>query len=212
MSAQGALRAAKLSVAGVGSDRTAIDFALRRLGRSQPEGTVAMRVRGIESGIGLETLDGRLTLIKARGPAAELELRAKDGRARTHHLRARLDSGPDGFSAELGILRLALPNGTWALAAPARIYQEAQGFRIKGLEAKSGDQSLLARGRLSLVGPQDFRLEVRRLDLAAASALLPKDSDIAGQLSAALEISGTAGTPVLSVRAEVDDPSVAGQA
>ncbi|MGH8513655.1 MAG: hypothetical protein ACREV8_06890, partial [Gammaproteobacteria bacterium] len=102
LSAHGGLRAAKLSVAGLGSERAAIDFALRHLGRPQPEGTVVMRVQGIESGIGLETLNGRLTLIKARGPAAQLELRAKDRRARAHHLQARLDSTRDGFSAELG--------------------------------------------------------------------------------------------------------------
>ncbi|MGH2668856.1 MAG: hypothetical protein ACRDH5_07030, partial [bacterium] len=117
LSAQGELRAAKLSVAGLGSERAAIDFALRHLGRARPEGTVAMRVRGIESGIGLETLNGRLTLIKARGPAAQLELRAQDRRARAHHLQARLHSTRDGFSAELWDLSLALPNGTWALAA-----------------------------------------------------------------------------------------------
>jgi len=115
--------------------------------------------------------------------------------ARDGSLSAQVSLAPAPLAVLLERLEFRADQDRWTLARPARM-DLSDGMGIDSLELVSGDQGILARGRVGTHGPLDLRVDVRavRMETVADMVGLPH---LRGPLSGVLVLEGTGEAPLL---------------
>ncbi len=117
-------------------------------------------------------------------------------------LDARGRLGPRRETLLLGQLALGWPGARWTLARPAAV--ALRGPSVDRLELAAPGQQISIAGGLGARGALAARVELSRVDLARLPpGLLPPQDGIRGEISGALEASGTAERPVIQGRIDV---------
>ncbi|MFZ0611805.1 MAG: translocation/assembly module TamB domain-containing protein [Desulfobacterales bacterium] len=91
--------------------------------------------------------------------------------------------------------------------APIRLRTDPKGVDVDSLKLAAGEASLAAEGRLAREGPQHFRFSVARLSLESLESLWQDESTLKGNLSAEMNLKGTAVDPVIDATVAARDVS-----
>ncbi|MGB8426101.1 MAG: translocation/assembly module TamB domain-containing protein, partial [Desulfobacterales bacterium] len=91
--------------------------------------------------------------------------------------------------------------------APIRLRTDPNGIDVDSLELAAGKASLQAEGRLARTGPQQFRLLVAGLSLADLESFWQDEPTLKGNLSAEMNLKGTAVDPVIDATVAARDVS-----
>jgi Uncharacterized protein conserved in bacteria len=209
---QGALQATGLNLEGVSLERASLDYDLDGIGDKWPQGSLSAELTDLKAGVVLQRVDAKVALPPGKSQLARIIVNAQERKARTHRLQAEVRYGPERITTRLSQLVFALPDGEWRLASPAEIAYSADQISVERLLLAHRDQRLLLDGALSSAGPQDLKVQLERLDLAALASLLPGEPKLAGLLSARFQIGGTAAAPAITGTTEIDQPKLGGQA
>ncbi|TVR63532.1 MAG: translocation/assembly module TamB [Gemmatimonadales bacterium] len=142
---------------------------------------------------------------------AEVDLRRSDDQA--YRFAGDFQVEPESVVADLAELRLELDGAQWSLDRPARLRVGAGGGEVDLLRltrpAVAGEEELVdgarieARGRISLDGESDFRVEVEGADIQRLSGILQVSDPPRGFLDLALDVAGPYDAPTIAGRFEL---------
>jgi autotransporter translocation and assembly factor TamB len=204
------LRDLNLPPAAVQSGR--IVFALeRKQDAPLPEGDLNLDLEGVRAGIQLARLQAAIKLPPPGGQAIMVSASARDQEGRAHRLVAEVENQPSTQVVRAKELTLTLPDGSWRLAEPATITRANENILIDKLILVNQKQMLSVSGGFSPTGAQALDARIDRLSLATLNSFLAKAPDISGDLSARVQIRGTAAAPIIEARGEITDSKIAGQ-
>jgi autotransporter translocation and assembly factor TamB len=204
------LREVNLPEGAVKNGRVA--FALERSKDAPlPGGSINLDLAEIRAGVQLQRLQGVIQLPAQGAQAIAISATARDQDGRSHRLVAEVENQPSTLLVRARELVLTLPDGSWRLAEPATITRAKEDFFIDKLILRNQSQTLSVSGRFSPSGAQALDANVDRLSLAALKSFLATAPDITGNLSAQVQVRGTAAAPAIDAKAEISDSKIAGQ-
>jgi translocation and assembly module TamB len=162
-----------------------VDGALHAKGDLWAQGLGLAGLRFDELGLSGTHEDGRTTL--------DVDVN-KEGTA----ISGRIAIGQRGDVRTIGLDALTMQFGdkVWALSRPAEIELAASGaLTVDSLEVTSPAGAITMDGLIAASGATDFRAKIDGVNLANVVRLWPDSTGLAGTVSAAADLSGTARDP-----------------
>ncbi|HEX2228885.1 MAG TPA: translocation/assembly module TamB domain-containing protein [Candidatus Binatia bacterium] len=204
------LRGINLSELALQSGR--LNFALeRQKDATLPEGNINLEATDVRAGVQLARLQAAIKLPPPGNQAIAVSATARDREGRSHRLIAELENQPSALLVRAKELTLSLPGGSWRLARPATITRPQDDFIVDQLVLRNQNQTLSVSGRFSSNGAQALDATIDGLSLEVLKAFSTSAPDLTGNLSAWLQIRGTAAAPAIEAKAEITGSKIAGQ-
>jgi len=189
----------------------ALTYALAGIGSPQANGQLTAMLTDMQAGILWRTATLDLTLSALQPLGGVVSFVGQDTALRTHRLRTQFRYTPERVEAQVQELALQLPTGTWRTPQPAQLSVQNKVVTIENFRLQRGAHALSAQGTFAFQGAQSLHLEVDRLSLAEVRSLLATGPEVSGEVSAEVQIHGTAAQPELDATLTTSALTVAKQ-
>lgn len=176
------------------------------------QGKIDLAAQNLTAGISLPSLEARVNLDQTR-PAAALgvEIVGRDSDRRVHRIKGRVVQAAERTDVALQELSFQLPDGTWRNGRPARLVLIEKNLSVDDLLLQRDAQTINVKGTLGYVGAQDLSVRVNGFSLDDLRPYFKDMPDVAGNLTLAVQMKGTAARPLIETTMKLDKLAVAGQ-
>ncbi|HEU4341330.1 MAG TPA: translocation/assembly module TamB domain-containing protein [Candidatus Binatia bacterium] len=176
------------------------------------QGKIDLAAQNLSAGISLPSLEARVNLDQTQ-PAVALgvEIVGRDTDQHVHRIKGRVVRSGERMDVALQELSFQLPDGTWRNGRPARLVLIKKNLSVDDLVLQRDAQTINVKGTLGYEGAQDLSVRVNGFSLDDLRPYFKDMPDVAGKLTLALQVKGTAARPLIETTMKLDKPAVAGQ-
>jgi autotransporter translocation and assembly factor TamB len=176
------------------------------------QGKIDLAAQHLTAGISLRSLETHVNLEGTRpAPALGVEIVTRDVDQHVHRMKGRVVQSAERTDIALQEISFQLPDGTWRNGRPARVILIGKNVTVDDLLLQRDTRTINVKGTLGYVGGQDLSVQVNGFALGDLRAYLKDMPDVAGNLSLALQVKGTAARPLIETTMKVEPLAVAGQ-
>lgn len=211
LTAQGKAELSNIQLPGASFQSGSAGWNLSGIGSQRPAGTIKLATRDVAAGIHLRAAQADLSLTGIEPMTIRAALVAEDREKRTHRLRGQAIYSSQSTDFLVEQLVLQLPTGIWRVAQPTGLQLRDKRITINDFLMQSGTQTMRLKGIFALEGTQDLLVQIKRFPLEDLKPFLATDPRVAGELSADVEVRGSAARPLLQSKLNVEQLSIAGQ-
>jgi translocation and assembly module TamB len=161
-------------------------------------------------GFAFDSLAGDLSYLK---PGGTISLRVRQNDQRDYALRGDFTLDRERNVLNLADVTLRFDTTSWRTTHPATVRWGGRGVEVVNLELRSGPgQRIFANGLLPTQGRANFDLEVENFAVENVAELLQSDLALAGRVSLAAHVEGTADDPRVNGKLDLVNASYNGTA